>query len=104
MRPSAALVPIGVGLCVVLISAILFYCRQNDSGHTGLDPYHALAFFVPLAAAGAAHFVYSLRKGEGKLAGLIALVTGLAGVALLVYLDVSNTLLPYEVWIRRGMP
>jgi hypothetical protein len=43
-------------LCITVgfltLCAILAYAAQNHSGHTGLNPYLALAVFVPLGITG----------------------------------------------------
>ncbi len=86
------------------IAAILVYARRNGSGHTGMSPYVALALFVPVVVAGALHLTLLRGSGAAKWCGVCAILVGIAGVGLLVYLDQSNTLVQYEVWIERGMP
>lgn len=89
---------------LVTVGFLLTYTIQNDSGHTGLDPYHALAVFVPVSIIGLIHLAVVRPFGSAGWLAASAFVVGLFGVAFLVYLDRSNTLLQYEVWIDRGMP
>ncbi len=86
------------------IVGILVYAFQNDSGHTSFDPYAALVVFVPVALAGILRLVLQRSNTAARWCALCAVLIGIAGVALLVFLDQSNTLLQYEVWIQRGMP
>lgn len=95
---SAAL----VGACT--LAGIVTYTIQNDSGHTGVNPYSAMVVFVPVTVTGLVHVLALRRRQTWKWPGTMALAVGLAGVALLIYLDTSNTLLQYEVWLHRGMP
>ncbi len=89
-----------VGL--VSFGAIVVYTVQNDSGHTGFNPYLALAVFIPVVGAGCA--ALCLKRRSSVWPGIVAIGVGCAGVALLVCLDQGNILLEYEVWIDRGMP
>ena len=91
-------------LGLVTIAAVLWYLNQNRSGHTGFQPYLLLVAFIPLAVVGATDLVLSTRYKLSRWSGVLAIVVGVSGITLLVYLDMSNTLLPYEEWIRRGMP
>ena len=86
------------------ITAIVIYTVQNDSGHTGFNPYLALAMFVPVAVVGILHLAILRSSGAARLFAIFAIVIGIAGVGLLIYLDQSNTLVQYEVWCERGMP
>lgn len=89
---------------IAVIGLLVLYLIQNDSGHTGFDPYLALFAFVPITIVGLAHLlVPRLRLLAGWFATL-AIIVGISGMGLLVYLDRSNTLLQYEAWIERGMP
>ena len=89
---------------VLTICALLIYAAQNHSGHTGLNPYHALVVFVPLGIAGLVCLLTTPYPGYQKWLAVSAILIGFFGAVFLVYLDQSNTLLPYEVWIDRGMP
>ncbi len=86
------------------LAAILIYTVQNETHHTGLDPYLALVVFAPVAVIGIAHLALVRSAGAARWCALLTFVIGIAGVGLLVYLDQSNTLLQYEVWCERGMP
>jgi hypothetical protein len=89
---------------LALILAITVYAVQNKSGHTGMNPYRGLALFIPIALAGVICLLASWRSPGAKWPAVVALLTGMLGVGLLVYLDITNTLLEYGVWIDRGMP
>jgi len=89
---------------LAVIAAILVYVIMNDSGHTGLNPYSALMVFGPVTIAGILHLSFIRCCGIARWCSILAIVVGIMGSGLLVYLDHSNTLLQYEVWIQRGMP
>jgi hypothetical protein len=89
---------------LAVIAAILVYVIMNDSGHTGLNPYSALMVFGPVTIAGILHLSFIRCGGIARWCSILAVVVGIMGSGLLVYLDHSNTLLQYEVWIQRGMP
>ncbi len=91
-----------VGLAAV--GGIVWYAAQNDSGHTGANPWLALVVFVPAALVGVLHLVARRHRRLPAWPGMAAMVIGCGGVGLLVYLDWSNTLLEYGVWLDRGMP
>jgi hypothetical protein len=83
---------------------LIVYTLLNGSGHTSINPYSALTVFVPVATVG---IITLLLRRKWKLPLLICIATvavGCAGILLLVYLDRSNSLLQYEVWLNRGMP
>lgn len=86
------------------IAGIVSYTLRNDSGHTGFSPYLALGVFIPASLAGLIQLLFFRAPGSAKRWAVLALLTGIAGICLLVYLDLSNTLLEYGVWCRRGMP
>ncbi|HOP26879.1 MAG TPA: hypothetical protein PK907_11795 [Candidatus Sabulitectum sp.] len=89
---------------VAAIAAIVSYVLRNDSGHTGFSPYLALGIFIPASLAGLVQLLFFRAPGSARRWAVVALFTGIAGICLLVYLDLSNTLLEYGVWCRRGMP
>jgi len=95
-------------VCIVVglaaIAGIVGYAMCNESGHTGANPYLALAVFVPAAVVGVARVTAGRLWRLRAWPGLLAIAIGCAGVALLIYLDRTNTLLQYEVWLARGMP
>ena len=88
----------------LMTGTLVIYTVQNDSGHTGIDPYRSLAVFVPVAIIGLIHLAVVRSPGHHRWLAASAFTIGLLGVVFLVYLDRSNTLLQYEVWIERGMP
>ena len=89
---------------LALILAITVYAVQNKSGHTGVNPHLGLALFIPIALAGVICLLASWRSPGVKWPAIVALLTGMSGIGLLVWLDITNTLLEYGVWIDRGMP
>ncbi len=89
---------------LTLILAIVVYTAQNGSGHTGMNPYLGLWLFVPIALAGMVRLLVSWRAPGAKWPALASLLTGMLGIGLLAYLDITNTLLEYGVWLDRGMP
>jgi peptidoglycan/LPS O-acetylase OafA/YrhL len=89
---------------IALLALTVCCASLNASGHTSVDPYITLALFSPLAAMGAWGLLVGRKTGLPRKLCLTAIVLGLCGIALLVYLDRSNTLLQYEKWIERGMP
>jgi hypothetical protein len=91
-----------VGLAA--IGAILAYTIENDSGRTGAHPWHALFVFLPVLLVGIVQIIVSRRAESGFRGGLLAVIVALAGIALLVYLDLSNTLLHYREWAGRYTP
>lgn len=88
---------------LLLSSGIIAYTLDNESGHTGIDPYLALVVFVPAAVTGVIQLALSGSLGLPRWPGLAAVFFSVFGIGLLVYLDVSNTLLQYEVWVSRGL-
>jgi hypothetical protein len=86
------------------MAVIVAYAIQNESGHTGFSPYLGLAVFIPASAVGLFHIYFFPGSGAARHWAVIALAAGLTGVCLLVYLDLSGTLLEYGVWCDRGMP
>ncbi len=91
-----------LSLSVMLVIAL--YAINNDSGHTGLDPYLTLFLFIPTGAFGLYYYRISRDLSLHHWPGLVAIFVALAGCAVLIYLDQTNTLVQYERWIRRGMP
>jgi TctA family transporter len=92
---------LGTSAGLVTIFTIVWYTIQNDSGHTGFNPYNCLVVFLPLIVLGVTGLLSRKAPIFSWKSGLAPLVVGLVGVSLLIYLDVSNTLLPYDVWARR---
>lgn len=105
MKKTLAAISVGAAIGGLLaLVVIVAYAIHNDSGHTGVDPYCGLVVFLPVTIVGVVHIFGARRLGLPRWLGVPAAVVGCAGIALLVYLDQSNTLLQYEVWISNGMP
>ncbi len=79
------------------------YMLRNRSGHTGLNPYLCLIVFAPCLLCGIGLTAIDQSPGGRRIARL-AIALGAFGALFLVYIDQANLLLPYEVWIQRGMP
>ena len=88
---------------IILFISISVYAFDNDSGHSAASPYLALAFFIPLVVDGFLNWVFSRGTDEPLWVSLCAIITGIVGILFLVWLDKSNTLVQYEVWLVRKM-
>jgi len=97
--PAVAIV---VGLMVLVI--LVMYSLDNQSGHTGANPYVALYVFIPVLIAGVVCGIARFRFRGSTTRSLYAILIGGVGIVFLIYLDKSNTLLQYSVWLIRGMP
>jgi len=95
-------VSISIGLLVII--AMGYYSVQNKSGHTSFDPYLANLVFIPVAFSGLFSVLNLMKQGKPVKLAVISFLVGLFGILFLVYLDKTNTLLNYEVWLDRGMP
>ncbi len=91
-----------VGLAAIV--AIVVYTIENGSGHTGAHPWDALYVFVPILLVGMCQIVLSRRVGSGSRCGVLAVIIGLVGIVLLIYLDVDGVLLHYDEWAERYAP
>jgi len=105
MKKILAVMSVGAAVGGLLaLAVIVAYAIHNDSGHTGVDPYWGLVVFLPVTIVGVVHILGARMLGLPRWLGVPAVVVGCAGIAFLVYLDQSNTLLQYEVWISHSMP
>lgn len=103
-KKAATFMTIAVSLTAALIvGSLVAYTIRNESGHSGFEPYIALAVFIPVTAVGLVQIFFQRKDRSAMLWGVIALVVGLAGIALLVYLDKSGTLVYYEEFTTRGL-
>jgi hypothetical protein len=92
---------IGTIAGVYLILAFVIYAWTNGSGHTGMQPYVALGWFVPLAVLGGYLLkAHEVGSREWKW-GMASLLVGVLGIALLIFFDVSGTLLNIRMWADR---
>lgn len=101
MATGGVILSVFFGLTV--IAAILVYAIVNDSSHTSFNPYSALMVFGLVTITGILHLSLIRCDGIVRWCSILAVVVGVIGSGLLVYLDRSNTLLQYEIWIQRGM-
>ena len=81
----------------IAITVLWLYVFENGTGHTGINPNLLYFIFIPLMLLGL------LKRKKDRLA-MLAIGVAILGVTSLVYLDQTNTLLEYEIWIERGMP
>lgn len=88
---------------VALLGLFILYTITNTTGQTAFNPYWGLLFFIPQALLGIWIIFFSADKHHTYRYSAIALLVGLAGIALLVYLDTSNTLVEYNTWLQRHM-
>lgn len=101
---SAAFIILICFVGVIGLISIFSYSYINKTNHTSIDPYIALFIFIPVALIGLIELLVNLKKKSIRWLAIVSILIGLAGIILLIYLDKSNTLLQYEVWIKRGMP
>ena len=80
--------------------ALIAYTIRNGSGHTGFEPWLLSVVFVGSLIIGFS----ALLSSRSRTAAILACVAGIAGLALLFYLDRFNVLLQYDRWLQRGMP
>ncbi|MBX7211458.1 MAG: hypothetical protein K1X78_24345 [Verrucomicrobiaceae bacterium] len=96
-RDVGWIVALGAGTVLV---GLAVYTFQNDSHHTGFEPWLLLAAFIPAAFVGG-----TLLLVPGcRAAAIFACITGFGGIGLLCYLESSNRLIQYDRWLQKGMP
>ena len=91
------LITIITTLALIIIVALWLYVLKNNSGHTGLNLNWFYLYFIPLTLFG----IIKFKKHKMTAASILL---GILGAGSLVYLDKTNTLLEYNIWIERGMP
>ena len=92
---------LAIGCCALVATG--GYAMSNTSGHSSLNPYLGLFIFGPITAVGLTGLVLADVRSTRHYSTAVVIV-GAAGIVLLVYFDISNSLLQYEEWTRRGMP
>jgi hypothetical protein len=90
----------GSVLSACVIWETVTYIRSSDSNHTGVDPWLLAVVFIPTVVLG----VVAVKGRRAILTGLVALLIGAGGLAMLTYIDRTNTMIYYERWLDRGMP
>jgi drug/metabolite transporter (DMT)-like permease len=93
---------LGGVLAICLQAVIAVYAiALNDSGHTGAEPFLTFLYFGPL-------FCLSLfawwKKRVLKRTAQFSAAAAIAGILLVVLLDVTNMLVQYQRWAKRGLP
>lgn len=103
---SSYLIPAALAGIIGTLSLlfIIAWTLRSGSGHTSVSPYMGLFSFIPVLSVGICSRVAARKHPATVKWSYLAAVSGIAGILLLLYLDLSNTLLQYEVWIERGMP
>ena len=91
-------------LGISAIALIVIYAVDNQTGHTAMDPYLALVVFMPVLATGSTGIAILKKRQLPLWPCTLAIATGCIGIMLLLYLDKTNTLLQYDIWLKRGMP
>ncbi len=86
-------------ISAAVIWEVVDYIRASDSNHTAFEPWLLVAVFIPTIVFGAV--VISRRQ---FVAGVVAISIGASGLALLTYIDRTNTMVQYDRWLSRGMP
>ena len=71
----------------------------DTSNHSGLNPLYSYMVFIPLAILA----LLTKRTSESKAPLFILLFSVLSCVAIWGIYH-YNVLVPYEVWLQRGMP
>jgi hypothetical protein len=89
---------------IVTIAVIAINVLQDACVHTAVDPYAALAVFIPVLLVGIVEVILLKRRGLPIWPGILTTAVGCIGILLLLFLDRTNTLVQYEVWLQRGMP
>ena len=84
-------------LALIIIIALWLYVLKNNSGHTGLNINWLYLFFIPLTLFG----IINIKNHKMAAASIFL---GILGTSSLAYLDKTNTLLQYNIWVERGMP
>ena len=82
-----------------VIYEIFAYIHMSDSNHTGFEPWLLVSVFLPTVVLGVLAF-----GRRFIVAGLLAMLLGAVGMAVLTYIDRTNTMVQYERWLSRGMP
>ena len=83
-----------------MLLGLLGYAWQNDSGHTGADPYDVFRPFVALGICGFA----LLWSSTSRFAAGLLLVVSIFGAGFPWLLDRTNILQNYTAWIQEDMP
>lgn len=99
MSAARTLSWIGTALCAAAIFEIGSYIQGSNSNHTSFEPWLLLVVFVPTTIFGVAAL-----RAKPRLAGVFAILIGIAGIAILAYIDATNTMVQYDRWLQRGMP
>lgn len=89
----------GAFISALVLAEIYSYIGASDSNHTAFEPWLLVIVFVPTVVLG----LLSLRRNS-VVAGVLALLVGLAGIATLTYIDRTNSMLQYDRWLSRNMP
>ena len=84
-------------LALIIIITLWLYVLKNNSGHTGFNLNWLYLFFIPLT-------LFGIIKIKNNKLAITSIFLGILGIGSLAYLDKTNTLLQYNIWVERGMP
>jgi hypothetical protein len=82
-----------------VIYEIFAYIHSSNSNHTSFEPWLLVIVFIPTVVFG----VVAIGR-RFVAAGLLAMLIGASGLAVLTYIDRTNTMVQYDRWLSRGMP
>lgn len=84
-----------LALCCLFWTVVVVRIVRYTDNHVGYNILWAIPLFLPMLAVG-----WPRRDTIGL--GLI--VAGLVSIAAILAIYYGNVLVPYEVWLKRGMP
>jgi len=80
-----------------VIYEIFAYIHSSNSNHTSFEPWLLVVVFVPMFVVGV------VAVGRRFVAvGLLAMLLGAGGLAVLTYIDRTNKMVQYDRWLCCG--
>ena len=102
---SVAVLIAGIaGIIVFYQLAILLYAVNNGSGHTGLDLFRAIPFFLALFVIALVLCIFARKYKTLCLASSLLAAASLGAGMLPLYLYATKSLMEYNRWVQAGMP
>lgn len=106
IRARKALASALLGAAILLLLSLNGYVVLNRSGHTGLDIRILAPLFVAIIV-----LIICLHSGRARNHSMMrswisvaVVAVSAAGLVEIFLLDRLAIMLPYETWLRRGMP